>query len=130
METRTAHWALYINLAGFAVGLFVVTLLGPWSDRGGRRALLAFPSLGLALQAGVYLAVMYLRLPVGWLLLGRLLSGLSGDFNAVLAGCFAHVGHACDARSRTFRVAVLEACLGVAGMLASVVGGQWRRAQG
>ncbi|KAG5844738.1 hypothetical protein ANANG_G00165750 [Anguilla anguilla] len=123
VETLTAHWSLYINLGGFAVGLFVVTLLGPWSDGGGRRALLTVPSLGLALQAGTYLAVMYLRLPVPWLLAGRLLSGLSGDFNAILAGCFAHVGDSSARHQRTFRVAVLEACLGVAGMLASVIGG-------
>ncbi|XP_027487617.1 proton-coupled folate transporter-like, partial [Corapipo altera] len=31
---------------------------------------------------------------------------------------------------RTFRVAILEACLGIAGMLASIGGGQWRKAQG
>ncbi|KAK1158321.1 proton-coupled folate transporter-like [Acipenser oxyrinchus oxyrinchus] len=130
VETLTAHWSLYINLGGFAVGLFSVTLLGPWSDRVGRRPVLIFPSLGMALQAGVYLLVMYLRLPVAWFLLGRLLSGLSGDFSTVLAGCFAYVADTSDRRSRTFRVAVLEACLGVAGMLASIVGGQWRRAQG
>ena len=60
------------------MGLFVVTLLGSWSDQGGRRPVLILPSLGLALQAGVYLLVMYLKLPVAWFLLGRLLSGLSG----------------------------------------------------
>ncbi|KAJ8342235.1 hypothetical protein SKAU_G00321630 [Synaphobranchus kaupii] len=130
VQTLTAHWSLYTNLGGFAVGLFVVTLLGSWSDRAGRRRVLIVASLGLALQAAVYLAVMYLRLPVAWFLLGRVASGLSGDFNAILAGCFAHVGHTSDRRSRTFRVAVLEACLGVAGMLASIIGGQWRRAQG
>ncbi|KAJ8377580.1 hypothetical protein AAFF_G00255980 [Aldrovandia affinis] len=73
---------------------------------------------------------MYLRLPVAWLLAGRLLSGLSGDFNALLAGCFAHVADTTGRGARTFRVAVLEACLGAAGMLASVIGGAWRRAQG
>ncbi|XP_055751798.1 proton-coupled folate transporter [Salvelinus fontinalis] len=130
VETLTAHWNLYINLGGFAVGLFVVTLLGSWSDQGGRRLVLILPSLGLALQAGVYLLVMYLKLPVAWFLLGRLLSGLSGDFNTILAGCFAYVADTSDRGSRTFRVAVLEACLGLAGMLASIIGGQWRRAQG
>ncbi|KAJ8266737.1 hypothetical protein GJAV_G00134130 [Gymnothorax javanicus] len=130
VETLTAHWSLYINLGGFAVGLLVVTLLGSWSDRVGRRRVLIMASLGLALQASVYLVVMYLRLPVAWFVLGRLVSGFSGDFNAILAGCFAHVGDTSDRCSRTFRVAVLEACLGVAGMLASIIGGQWRRAQG
>lgn len=130
VETLTAHWNLYISLGGFSVGLLVVPLLGSWSDLAGRRRVLILPNLGLALQAIVYLVVMYLKLPVVYFLVGRLLSGLSGDFNAVLAGCFAYVADISDRRSRTFRVAILEACLGLSGMLASIIGGQWRRAQG
>ena len=130
MEALTAHWNLYISLGGFSVGLLVVPLLGSWSDLAGRRLVLVIPNIGLALQVGVYLVVMYLRLPVVYFLVGRLLSGLSGDFNAILAGCFAYVADVSDRRSRTFRVAVLEACLGISGMLASIIGGQWRRAQG
>lgn len=130
VETLTAHWNLYISLAGFSVSLLVVPLLGSWSDLAGRRPVLILPNLGLALQAVVYLVVMYLKLPVVYFLVGRLLSGLSGDFNAVLAGCFSYVADTSDRRSRTFRVAVLEACLGLSGMLASIIGGQWRRAQG
>ncbi|KAJ7995765.1 hypothetical protein DPEC_G00247980 [Dallia pectoralis] len=130
VETLTAHWNLYINLGGFMIGLLVVTLLGSWSDKGGRRPVLILPCLGLALQAGVYLLVMYLKLPVAWFLLGRMLSGLSGDFNTILAGCFAYVADTSDRGSRTFRVATLEACMGTAGMLASIIGGQWRKAQG
>eukprot|EP00064_Thunnus_orientalis_P006163 superscaffoldBa00000629_g6179 len=130
VETLTAHWNLYISLGGFSVGLLVVPLLGSWSDLAGRRLVLIFPNLGLALQAVVYLVVMYLKLPVAYFLLGRLLSGLSGDFNAILAGCFAYVADTSDRQSRTFRVAILEACLGLSGMLASIIGGQWRRAQG
>ncbi|KAM4742423.1 proton-coupled folate transporter [Anableps anableps] len=130
VESLTAYWNLYISLGGFSVGLVVVPLLGSWSDRAGRRLVLILPNFGLALQAVVYLVVMYLKLPVVCFLVGRLLSGLSGDFNAILAGCFAYVADVSDKRSRTFRVAVLEACLGVSGMLASIIGGQWRRAQG
>ncbi|XP_070685626.1 proton-coupled folate transporter [Pempheris klunzingeri] len=129
VETWTAHWNLYISLGGFSVGLLVVPLLGSWSDLAGRRRVLIFPNLGLALQAVVYLVVMYLKLPVVYFLVGRLLSGLLGDFNAILAGCFSHVADTSDRRSRTFRVAVLEACLGLSGMLASIIGGQWRQAQ-
>ncbi|KAM9853518.1 proton-coupled folate transporter [Aulostomus maculatus] len=130
VEILTAHWNLYLSLAGFSIGLLVVPLLGSWSDHAGRRPVLILPNLGLAVQAVVYLVVMYLKLPVAYFILGRVLSGLSGDFNAILAGCFAYVADTSDRRSRTFRVAILEACLGVSGMLASIIGGQWRRAQG
>ncbi|XP_067864644.1 proton-coupled folate transporter isoform X2 [Heptranchias perlo] len=130
VETLTAHWNLYINLGGFAVGLFSATLLGPWSDRVGRRPILILPAIGLALQTAVYLIVMYQELPVGYFLIGRLLSGLLGDFNTILAGCFSYIADVSDKRSRTFRVAVLEACLGMAGMFGSIIGGQWSKARG
>ncbi|XP_074869798.1 proton-coupled folate transporter isoform X1 [Carettochelys insculpta] len=130
VEASVSHWNLYINLGGFFVGLFSVTLLGPWSDRVGRRPALILPAVGMALQAAVYLLVMYLRLHVGYFLLGRILCGLLGDYNLILASSFAYVADVSDLQTRTFRVAVLEACLGVAGMLASIIGGQWRRAQG
>lgn len=121
---------MYINLGGFSLGLLVVPLLGSWSDQAGRRPVLIIPNVGLALQSVVYLVVMYLKLPVGYLLLGRMLSGILGDFNAILAGCFAYIADISDRRSRTFRVAILEACLGLSGMMASIIGGQWRKAQG
>ncbi|XP_028938335.1 proton-coupled folate transporter [Ornithorhynchus anatinus] len=130
VETETSHWSLYINLSGFLVGLFSSTLLGPWSDSVGRRPLLVLATAGLALQAALSLLVVTLRLHVGFLLLGRLLSGLCGDYNGVLAGGFAAVADVSARDARTFRVAVLEACLGVAGMLGGVVGGHWLRAQG
>ncbi|XP_072326241.1 proton-coupled folate transporter-like [Scyliorhinus torazame] len=130
VEVMTSHWNLYINLGGFAVGLFSATLLGPWSDRVGRRPILILPGIGLTMQAAIYLIVMYQKLPVSYFLIGRLLSGLLGDFNTILAGCFSYIADISDKESRTFRVAVLEACLGIAGMFGSVIGGQWSKAQG
>uniref|UniRef100_A0AAV2IYK5 Proton-coupled folate transporter n=1 Tax=Knipowitschia caucasica TaxID=637954 RepID=A0AAV2IYK5_KNICA len=130
VQTLVAHWNLYISLGGLSLGLLVVPFLGSWSDKAGRRPLLIFPSLGLALETMVYLIVMYMRLPVGYFLLGRMLSGLSGDFNCILASSFAYIADTSDKRSRTFRVAILEACVGLSGMLASIIGGKWMRAHG
>lgn len=130
VERLTAHWSLYINLGGLSLGLLVVPFLGSWSDKAGRRPLLIIPNLGLALETVVYLVVMYMRLPVGYFFLGRMLSGISGDFYCILASCFAYIADKTDRRSRTVRVAILESCLGVSGMFASIIGGQWKRTQG
>lgn len=130
VEALVSHWNLYINLGGFFASLFSVTLLGAWSDSAGRRPALILPAAGMALQTAIYLLVMYLELHVAFFLLGRLVSGLTGDYSLILAGCFSYVADTSERRVRTFRVAVLEACLGTAGMVASIGGGQWRRAQG
>lgn len=130
VEALTAKWTLYIDIGGLFVGLLVVPLLGSWSDYAGRRPVLILSNLGLAIQALVYLLVMYLRLPVVYFLLGRVLCGLSGDFNVSLAVCFSYVADISDSRSRTFRVAILESCMGISGMLAGIIGGRWMQAQG
>uniref|UniRef100_A0A8C0UAY1 Proton-coupled folate transporter n=1 Tax=Cyanistes caeruleus TaxID=156563 RepID=A0A8C0UAY1_CYACU len=130
VEALVSHWNLYINLGGFFVSLFSVTLFGSWSDSVGRRPALILPAAGMALQTAIYLLVMYLELHVAFFLLGRILSGLTGDYNLILASCFSYVADTSERRARTVRVAILEACLGTAGMVASIGGGQWRKAQG
>lgn len=126
----TAQWNLYIGVVGFSLGLLMVPLLGSWSDVAGRRPVLLLSNVGLALQAVVYLFVMYLKLPMGYFLVGRVLCGLSGDYNVLLAACFSYVADISDRRSRTFRVAILEACLGISGMLSGIIGGEWKSARG
>ncbi|XP_008819801.1 proton-coupled folate transporter [Nannospalax galili] len=130
VETLTSHWTLYMNVGGFLVGLFWSTLLGAWSDRVGRRPLLVLASLGLLLQVVVSIFVVQLELHVGFFVLGRVLCALLGDFNGLLAASFASVADVSSQRSRTFRMAGLESCIGVGGMLASLLGGHWLRAQG
>ncbi|XP_003469612.1 proton-coupled folate transporter [Cavia porcellus] len=130
VETLTSHWTLYMNIGGFLVDLFSSTLLGAWSDCVGRRPVLVLTSLGLLLQVVVSIFVVQLELHVGFFVLGRILCGLFGDFNGLLAASFASVADVTTPRNRTIRIAILEACIGVAGMLASLLGGHWLRAQG
>ncbi|XP_001375817.1 proton-coupled folate transporter [Monodelphis domestica] len=130
VETLTSHWSLYSNLSGFFVGLFSATLLGPWSDSVGRRPLLVLASLGLLLQVILNILVVSLDLHVGFLVLGRVLCALFGDYGSLLGSGFASVADVSTTSTRTFRMAVLEACLGISGMLAGILGGHWIKAQG
>lgn len=130
VETLTSHWTLYMNLGGFLLGLFSSTLLGAWSDCVGRRRLLVLASFGLLLQALVSIFVVQLQLHVGYFVLGRIVCALFGDFSGLLAAGFASVADVSSSDSRTIRMALLEACIGVAGMLASLLGGHWLQAQG
>ncbi|XP_036692825.1 proton-coupled folate transporter [Balaenoptera musculus] len=130
VETLTSHWTLYMNMGGFLVGLFSCTLLGAWSDCVGRRPLLVLASLGLLLQTVLSILVVQLQLHVGYFVLGRILCALLGDFGGLLAAGFASVADVSSSRTRTIRMALLEACIGVAGMLASLIGGNWLHKQG
>ncbi|XP_040099873.1 proton-coupled folate transporter [Oryx dammah] len=129
VETLTSHWTLYMNVGGFLVGLFSSTLLGAWSDCVGRRPLLVLASLGLLLQTVLSILVVQLHLHISYLVLGRILCALLGDFSGLLAAGFASVADVSSSRTRTIRMALLEACIGVAGMLASFTGGSLLREQ-
>ncbi|XP_017515556.1 proton-coupled folate transporter isoform X2 [Manis javanica] len=95
-------------------------------DRGGCGNRSADPTM----QVLVSIFVVQLQLHVGYFVLGRILCALLGDFGGLLAAGFASVADVSSSRSRSIRMALLEACIGVAGMLASLLGGQWLRAQG
>lgn len=126
----SVNWNLYITLGQYFAATVLVPLLGSWSDLAGRRPVMIISNLGMAVQAAINLLVLYLKLPVYCLLLARILSGLTGDFIAAMACCYSYVADITDQKSRTFRVAILEACRGVSAMLASVLGGRWAHADG
>ncbi|XP_037348238.1 proton-coupled folate transporter [Talpa occidentalis] len=130
VETLTSHWTLYMNVGGFLIDLFSSTLLGAWSDCVGRRPLLVLASFGLLLQSVISIFVVQLELHVGFFVLGRIVSALLGDFGGLLAASFASVADVSSSHTRTIRMAVLESCIGIGGMLASLLGGHWLRAQG
>ncbi|KAK1331401.1 hypothetical protein QTO34_009355 [Cnephaeus nilssonii] len=95
-------------------------------DRGGCSNHSANPIL----QALVSIVVVLLQLHVGYFVLGRILCAFLGDFSGLLAAGFASVADVSSHRNRTTRMALLEACHRVAGMLASFLGGHWLQAQG
>lgn len=126
----SVNWNLYITVGQYFAAMVVVPLMGSWSDLAGRRPVLIITNLGMVVQAVINLLVLHLKLSVYYLLLARVLSGLTGDFIAAMACCYSYVADISDQRSRTFRVAILEACRGISAMLSSVLGGKWAHADG
>ena len=85
--------------------------------------------VGFFLMILCYLLVVHYNLHVSFLLIGRIVAGLSGDFNCILASCYAYIADTSSSRSRTFKVAIGEASTGIGGLLASVLSGIWINAQ-
>lgn len=119
-----------MNLGVFSVGLLSVPLLGSWSDIAGRRPVLLLCSLGFTLQTLLYILVIYLRLPVFYFVIGKVISGLFGDSNILMAISYSYVADNIDEKSLTLRLIILEACVGISGTVASIIGGEWLKAQG
>ena len=71
--------------------IFMVLLLGPWTDTGGRRPALMAPPVGSAIEAIVILLIMYLDWPVYVLFVGEAINGFSGFATIMTMAAFAYV---------------------------------------
>ncbi|KAK2572248.1 Proton-coupled folate transporter [Acropora cervicornis] len=56
--------------------IFMVLLLGPWTDTGGRRPALLSPAVGSAIESLIIIVIMYLDLPVYILFVGEAISAV------------------------------------------------------
>ena len=77
----------------------------------------------------IYFTVVHFRLNIAFLLIARIVAGLTGDFNCILALCYAHLADISSPNNRTFRIAIGEASTGLGGFLASIISGVWIDAQ-
>ena len=71
--------------------IFMVLLLGPWTDTGGRRPALLAPPIGSAIEAILILIIMYLEWPVYILFVGEAINGFSGFATIMTMAAFAYV---------------------------------------
>lgn len=65
-----------------------------------------------------------------YFVIGKVISGLFGDSTILMAVSYSYVADTVEEKSLTLRVTILEACVGISGMLASIIGGEWLKAQG
>ena len=101
----------------FAAMQFVASpVLGALSDRFGRRPIVLFSNLGLGLDY----VVMALAPNVGWLLVGRVLSGLT---SASITAAGAYVADVTPERERAAGFAMLGAAFGLGFVLGPALGG-------
>ena len=104
-------------------------MIGAWGDSVGRKAPLLCGFTGLFLMILTYFIVVQFQLDIAFLIIARVVAGLTGDFNCILASCYAYLADISPRNKLTLKVAIGEACTGLGGLLASVVSGLWIDAQ-
>jgi MFS transporter, DHA1 family, tetracycline resistance protein len=115
----TASAARYIGLFGtlWATMQFVASpVLGALSDRVGRRPVIILSNLGLGLD---YI-LMALAPTIGWLLVGRLISGIT---SASIATAYAYIADVTTPERRARSFGLLGAAFGIGFIVGPAVGG-------
>ncbi len=94
----------YGQLANRVPSIIIVFIIGPLSDRYGRKAVLLVSAIGLVLQSVLAVVITMQNLSPYWFILANLLTGVCGDITGILAGAFSYVSDVSSRKWRSFRI--------------------------
>lgn len=127
VQSEASHWLLYLNIASGVPSILVSLFYGGLSDLLGRKLFIILPVIGTAFNAATVLAVIYFAsvLPLSFLLLGSLVSGLLGSFSVVNFAVYSYASDISSDSKRTRQIGILESMTYLGGTLSLLLGGLW-----
>lgn len=126
IQTTASYILLLFNATLSLVSIPSAIMLGSWSDRAGRRWVMALPSVLSLLSGGLLLAVDLLEnISVYWTLIAAALTGLTGGHVSIFLSSFSYLADLTmgSSSSRTLRMAVAESMIFVGGTVGFLLGG-------
>ncbi len=123
VETLSSNLLLYGQLAVRIPGMITVLIVGPLSDRFGRKVVLMLALIGNLLQSVLAFFIVWFHLHPYFFILANLFTGLGGDFTGVLAGSFSYIADVSSPKWRTFRIGFIEGMLALGGALGQFLSG-------
>ncbi len=126
IQTTASYILLLFNATLSLVSIPSAIMLGSWSDRAGRRWVMALPSVLSLLSGGLLLAVGLLEnISVYWTLIAAALTGLTGGHVSIFLSSFSYLADLTmgSSSSRTLRMAVAESMIFVGGTVGFLLGG-------
>ncbi|XP_064601912.1 lysosomal proton-coupled steroid conjugate and bile acid symporter SLC46A3-like [Liolophura sinensis] len=124
IQSKTSLWITFLTISLTAPSILTTAFIGSWGDKIDRKLPLILPCIGGALSSLCFLInSVFVKLPLPVLLVGPILNGLTGGFVTMIMATFSYVTHVSETRSRTSRVAVVEAMSFIAGTLGVILMG-------
>ena len=116
---------IYGNLANRVCAITVTMIMGPISDRYGRRLPIILVAVGATLSGLLDLTIILYSLNMYFFILSGIIAGLFGDFSSLLMACYSYVCDISHGKWRTIRIGVLEGVQFMSGLAAQGLGGLW-----
>lgn len=124
VQVTNSEWNFYKAICLIVPQFFVTALYGSWSDTVSRKLPILIPVVGAILSQIIYMAgALVMESALGFLLLGELVSGLSGFTPTILMAAVSYIADVTSFDSRTFRISITYACIGVGNFTASILSG-------
>ena len=123
VDAESSRWMLYTNAAALLPGVVSLWMLGPYSDKQGRKVAIIVPQLGSLLRCISVLAVIYFELPLYVILIGAFIEGASGGLFMVVSAGFSYVADITNHENRSFRITVLDSCISLGITVSQIAAG-------
>ncbi|KAL3873859.1 hypothetical protein ACJMK2_036943 [Sinanodonta woodiana] len=125
VQKASSRWILYFNVAMGVPALFVLLFfMGPVADRVSRKFPLIIPLLGTLLSTVNSLVnSVFMSAPIGFLLIGSAINGVTGGYLAMIMAVFSYISHISSPEYKTIKLGITEAMTFLSGALGTLLSG-------
>ena len=123
VQASAGHLVTYTFLPGLLVSVIVALVLGPLSDKYGRRLIFFSIATGVLVQGVLTFFIMWFNLNMYLFILGATLPSFFGGFASCLTASFSYAADISSGRCRTIRIALIEAMIFLGGALSEGTAG-------
>ena len=125
VQKEVAVLNLYVGVASQIPSIVAALVLGPFSDRYGRRIAVGIVAVGLVLQSILAYVIIDLPLNLHFFVLSSGLRALGGGLAGLLTTSYSYIADISSKKWLTLRLGILEAVTFIASSLGLAVSGAW-----
>ena len=117
IEAEASYWMVLINGTALIPTFFVSLLIGPISDKIGRKVAFLVPTIGAFIKYIGSLLISYFQWPIWSYSIVTFLEGLSGSAPLFYAACVAYTADNTENMQRSFWIVVVDLCLSLSAVI-------------
>ena len=124
-ESFSNHLVAYTQIARTVPSVIVTLVLGPLTDRYGRKIGIILPALGVIIQTVLSIFIIKFSLHPYYFVIANFVGGLFGNFTCILASSFSYIADISSPKWRSLRIGIVEAGLAFGSFCGHLLGGYW-----
>ena len=125
VQGESTRLVFYVTLADIITSVTAGLIIGPITDRHGRKIALLLAAFGSLLGSFVIIFTVYYSLDLHFLILASFVSASLGGYLVMSMATLAYVADVSTRKTRTLRIGVIQAVHNLAQTLAFIVSGVW-----